>query len=63
MLINKLWTLFVFVFETEGQHANAKAEEAIDHVTSILWSRVEISQLWIELPTSSLRFGYLSTII
>jgi hypothetical protein len=51
---------FYFYFETEE---NAKAYEAVDHLTSVLSSREEISQLGIEPPTSSLRFEYLSTII
>ena len=44
---------FLFYYETEGRHANAK----------FLSSREEISQPGIEPPTSSLRFGYLSTIV
>ena len=30
------WVLFIylFIFETEGQYINAKAQEAIDHLTS-----------------------------
>ena len=47
----------------EGQHANVKAQEADDHVASFSLGREEISQSRIELPTSSLRFVYLSTII
>ena len=43
----------IIPFETKGRHANAK----------FLSSREEISQPGIELPTFSLRFGYLSTII
>ena len=43
----------LFLFETEGRHANAK----------FLSSREEISQSGIEPPTSPLRFGYLSIII
>ena len=52
-----------FFLATEGRHANAKAQEAINHLASFLPSREEISRPGIELPTSSLRFGYLSTII
>ena len=56
--------LFIYLFfETEGRHANARAHEALDHLASFLSSKEEISQLGIELPTSSLRFGYLFTII
>ena len=43
----------LFFFKTEGRHANA----------NVLSSRDEISQPGLELPTSSLRFGHLSTII
>jgi hypothetical protein len=49
--------------EIEDQQASAKAQEAFDHLASILSSREEISQQGIEPPTSFLRFGYLSTII
>jgi hypothetical protein len=55
--------LFYFLFETEGQHAIVKAQEALDHLTSFPSGREEISQPGFELPSSSLRFGYLSTII
>ena len=47
----------------EGWHASAKAQEVVDHLASFPSSREEISQPGIELPTSSLRFGYFSTII
>ena len=40
-----------------------KAREAIDHLASFQSIREEISQPGIESPTSSLRFGCLSTII
>jgi hypothetical protein len=33
---------FLFVFETEGRHANVKAQEAINHLASFLSSREEI---------------------
>ena len=46
-------TLASFSFETEGRHTNAKS----------LSSRDESLLPEIEPPTSSLRFGYLSTII
>jgi hypothetical protein len=52
-----------FKFKTEGQHAIAKAQEALDHLASFPSGREEISQPGFEPPTSSLRFGYLSTII
>jgi hypothetical protein len=51
--------ILVYFFKTEGQHANTKAQEAIDHLTSLMSSRDEISQLGIDMPTFSLRFGYL----
>ena len=54
---------FLFFFETEGRHANVKVEEAVDHLASFPSSREEVSLLGIELPTFSLRFGYLSIII
>ena len=54
--------LFYFIFETEGRQASAKAQEAIHHLTSFPSSREEISQSGFEPPTSSLRFGYPSTI-
>ena len=56
-----IYCLLLIYYETEGQHA--KAHEAVDHMTSILSSREEISQSGIETPTSYLRFGYLSTIV
>ena len=56
--------IFIYLFiETECRHASAKAQEAIDHLAIFLSKREDISQLGFELPTSSLRFGYLSTII
>ena len=66
-LSNLKWALFIFFFfffETEGQHANTRAKKADDHTASFMSSREEISpQSGIEPPTSSLGFGYLSTII
>jgi hypothetical protein len=53
----------LFVEETEGRHASAKAQDAIDHMASFSSCREEISNPQIEPPTSSLGFGYLSTII
>ena len=50
-------------FKTKGRHANANAHAAVDHMTSFLLGEKEISQPEFELPTSSLKFGYLSTII
>ena len=58
-----LFILILIFLETEGQEANAKAQEAVDHLANSMSSREEILQLRIELPTSSFRFGYLSTII
>ena len=55
--------IFFFFFETEGRHANAKAQEVIGHLARFPSSGEEISRMEIKLPTSSLRFGYLSTII
>ena len=56
--------MFSFLFvEIEGRHANAKAQETVDHLASFMSSREEVSQLGIKPPTSSLRFEYLSTII
>ena len=52
-----------FFLEPEGRQASAKAHEADDHMASFPSSREEILQPGIEPPTSSLRFGYLSTII
>ena len=46
---------FYFYFETECRHASAKAHEVVDHLTSFLSSREEISQLGIEPPIPSLR--------
>ena len=45
---------FFSFFETQGQQANAKAHEAVDHLASFLSlsSREEISHLGIEPPTS-----------
>ena len=53
---------FFIFFETEGRHASAKAQEAVHHLASFPSSREEISQPGFEPPTSSLRFGYPSTI-
>jgi hypothetical protein len=49
--------------ERESQQVNAKAHEAVDHLTSFWSSRDEISQPRIELWIFSLRFGYLSIIM
>jgi hypothetical protein len=46
---------FSFFFETEGRQVKAKAQEAVDRLASFPSGREEISQLRIELPTSSLR--------
>jgi hypothetical protein len=54
---------FVLLLETKGRQASAKAQEADDHLAIFLSSREEISQPEIELPTSFLRVGYLSTVI
>lgn len=56
---------FFFVFFCFLRHKDiAATQEAIDHLTRFfLSSREKISQPGIEPPTSSLRFGYLSTII
>ena len=54
---------FIYFFETKCWHANAKAQEVVDHLAIFMSCREEISQLGTKLPTSSLRFGYLSTII
>ena len=51
------------LFETEGRHVNAKAQEVVLPPRKFLSSREEMSQPGIEPPTSSLRFGYLSTVI
>jgi len=52
----------LFLFETDGQQAGAKAQEAVDHLANFPSGREEISQPGIKLPSSSLRFGYISTI-
>ena len=57
------FNLIYFIFEREGRQANPKAHEAVDHRASFPSGREKISQLEIKPPTSSLRFGYLSTII
>ena len=44
--------IFLF-FETEGRHANAKAQEAYDHMASIISSIDHNSQPGIEPLTSS----------
>jgi hypothetical protein len=59
----KFIELFFFFFETKDRQTNAKAQEAVDHLTSFSSDREEISRLGFEPPNSSLRFGYLSTII
>ena len=65
VFIFKFFYYFIIFYflEIEGRHANTKAHEAVDDLASFLSYREEISQLGIEPPTSSLRFGYLSTII
>ena len=35
--------LFLFYFETKGQHVNVKAHEAVDHLASFVSSKEEIS--------------------
>jgi hypothetical protein len=55
--------LFYYYFGTEGCEANAKAQDADDHLASFSSGREEISLLGIDLPTSSLIVWYLSTII
>ena len=54
--------LFI-IYLTEGRHASVEVHEAVDHQTSFMSSREEFSHPGIEPSTSSLRFGYLSTII
>jgi hypothetical protein len=39
---NDIHYLF-FIFEIEGRHANAKAQEAVDHLASFPSGREEIS--------------------
>ena len=59
------WKYFFFsffFFEAEGRQANAKAQEAVHRLASFPSSREEILQSGFEPPTSSLRFGYPSTI-
>ena len=60
---NQHFFFFFLFFETEGWQASAKAQETVDHLTSNMSSREEISELETEPPTSSLRFGYLLTFI
>jgi hypothetical protein len=62
-MVKLLFFVFCVFCETEGQHANVKAHEAVGHLTSILLGQEEISQPGFKLPTSSLRFGYLSIVI
>lgn len=54
---------FFFFFKTKGGQARAKAQEIVDHLASSPSNREEISRLGIKPPTSSLRFGYPSSII
>ena len=59
--LNKRYSIYIYIYigrgrETEGRQANAKAREAVDHVTSFLLGREEISEPGIEPSTSSLRF-------
>ena len=63
VVLSTLSFLFFLICEIEGRHANAKEEEADNHMPRFLSSREEISQRGIEPPTSSLRFGYLSTVV
>jgi hypothetical protein len=56
------YTTFVF-FETEGRQASGKVQEVVDHLAGSLSRRKEMSQSVIKPPISSLRYGYLSTII
>ena len=67
-----IWLFFVIIqfyfnlilnFETEGRHVNAKAHEVVYHLASFFSSKEEISQSGMEPPISSLRFGYVSTIM
>ena len=55
--------LFIFIFETECRQSNVEGREVVEHTATFMSSKEEISQPGIEPPTSSLRFGYLSTII
>jgi hypothetical protein len=54
---SNIYYYYYYYFETEGRHANAKAEDAIDHLASFPSGRDEISKPGFEPPTSSLRFG------
>jgi hypothetical protein len=44
-LLLSLLLLLLLLLDETGCHATAKAQEAVDHLTSFLSSRVEISQL------------------
>ena len=57
----KFLFIYLFFLEIDGQQACTKAQEAVHHLTSFMSSREEISRLEIQLPTTSLRVGYLST--
>ena len=52
-----------FFLRQKADMPTPKAQEAMYHLPGFMSSRKEISQLGIEEPTCSLRFGYLSTII
>ena len=62
-LFNQLINFYFLKFEIEGWQAIVKAQEAVDHLTSFSSSKEEILESGIEPPTSSLRFGNLSTIL
>ena len=58
------WLVFCyFILKIEGCHASANAHELVDNLASFPLDRERISQPGFEPPTSSLRFGYMSTII
>jgi hypothetical protein len=42
---------FLFYLETEGRHTNAKAHEVVDHLTSFMLGREEVSKSGLEPPT------------
>ena len=61
--LRRTWAIIHFLcFETEGQHASARAQETVDHLASFMPSRETILRAGIKSPTSSLRLGYLSII-
>ena len=59
MIIFMNWFLFLFYFETEGWHVNAKAQETINQLTSFLSNKEEISRLDIDngFLSNSTRFS------